>query len=272
MMEVLHIAYKAIRANKLRATIALLVLATIITTLVILGHKFHEQFTMENIEYLIKEYGYYLIFTLVMLGNMGVPVPEESPVIIAGFAVQLGLMDYKTACLVCITSAIIGDNIGYLIGRKGGRALILRFGSYVGINDERLRKFEGFFERYGDKTVFFARFIAGLRWVAGPLSGAARMPFHRFLMFNALGAVVWVIVMTQIGYHFGRQLPLVFQWLSKVNTVIFIVAAIVIGTIYYLRKKKREKAAAANAANAETTNETVTKATAKTTTQPDQSV
>src|ERR1051326_5385977 len=101
MIEVLQIAIKAIKANKLRATLVIIALILIVVGLALLAKHFHEELTVEKIESLVRRYGYYLIFALVMLGNMGVPVPEESPVIISGFFAQKGLFDYKIALLVC---------------------------------------------------------------------------------------------------------------------------------------------------------------------------
>ncbi len=237
-METISAIIDFIKANRLRAILAALAVIGLIPLIIFISSKVHEKLTLEFIIFLVKRYGYYLIFALVMLGNIGVPVPEESPVIVAGFASQQGLLDYKIAVLVCIFSAIFGDNIGYLIGRKGGRKLILRYGRYVHINEEKLKKFEGFFIRYGDKTVFFARFIAGLRWLAGPLSGAAQMRFSRFLTFNAMGAVVWVLFMTQLGYHFGAHLPRLLSLLGKANIAIATAALLVIIAVYYIRKRR----------------------------------
>lgn len=235
-MEQLNKILNLAKENKLRTVLLLILLVTIGFGLYNVGLVVHERLDLATLKQLIKDYGYYLIFTLVMLGNMGVPVPEESPVIMAGFAAHEGILDYKWAVAVCIFSAILGDNIGYMIGRKGGRALILRYGQYVGINEEKLKKFEGFFERYGAKTVFIARFVAGLRWVAGPLSGAAHMPLGRFMIYNASGAVVWVLIMTQLGYHFGHRLPWLLKMIGRTNGVV-VVIALIIFVLYYRHKK-----------------------------------
>lgn len=239
-MEGFQLAIAAIKAHKLRTALFLLALAAIITALVMAGSYLHEKLTIQTIEVLVKRYGYFLILFLVFLGNIGIPVPEETTVLASGFAAQQGWLDYKILLIICITTAIIGDNVGYLIGYRGGRKLILRYGRYFGVNEKRLVKFEHFFEKYGDKTVFFARFIAGLRFMAGPLSGAARMPFRRFFLFNAMGAVVWVIVMTQIGYHFGQHLPKVLSILGKTNFTIAVIAIIIVAFVIHRRRQRKE--------------------------------
>jgi membrane protein DedA with SNARE-associated domain len=241
MKEQIETIVRLIKANKLRAFIILFILITILSALVLLALEIHENLTIETIAGLIQKYGYITIFTLVMLGNMGVPVPEESPVVLAGYASQKLWLDYKVAVLVCIFSAVIGDNIGYLIGRRGGRPLILRYGKYLGITEEKLAKLENFFHRYGDKTVFIARFVAGLRWAAGPLSGAAHMPMTKFMFYNATGAIVWVFIMTQLGYQLANNLPYVLKLLGQAKIVI--IALAIIGFIVYRIYKKRTKVA-----------------------------
>lgn len=240
MKETIKKLWELAKANKIRAAIFLAFLLVLLSFLVFAAIEAHQHLTLEKIAGLIQRYGYVVIFTLVMLGNMGVPVPEESPVILAGYASQKLWLDYKIAVLVCIVSAIVGDNIGYMIGRKGGRPLLLRYGKYVGLNEEKLNRLEGFFERYGDKTVFIARFIAGLRWAAGPLSGAAKMPFGRFLFFNASGAIVWVLIMTQLGYQLASNLDFVIEVVAKAKIVI-IILAIIAFIIYRVYKKRQAK-------------------------------
>ncbi|KAF0247871.1 MAG: hypothetical protein FD167_2728 [bacterium] len=238
MIEIIKNFWQLAKANKIRAAIVISFLLILLSAFVFAAIEAHEHLTLEKIAGLIQKYGYIVIFALVMLGNMGVPVPEESPVVLAGYASQKLWLDYKIAFIVCFISAVVGDNIGYMIGRKGGRSLLLRYGKYVGLNEEKLANLEGFFERYGDKTVFIARFIAGLRWAAGPLSGAAKMPFGRFLFFNASGALVWVFIMTQLGYHLASNLDYVLALLAKAKIVIIVVA--IVAFIAYRIYKKRK--------------------------------
>ncbi|MBK7996243.1 MAG: DedA family protein [Blastocatellia bacterium] len=242
MKEQLKNIIELIKANKIRAAIVIFILLGVLSVLIVAAIEVHKHLTIDVIAGLIKKYGYYTIFALVMLGNMGVPVPEESPVILAGYASHEKWLNYEVAVIVCIVSAILGDNIGYMIGRRGGRPLILRYGRYVGLTEAKLNNLEGFFERYGDKTVFVARFIAGLRWAAGPLSGAARMPVGRFMFYNATGAVVWVFIMTQLGYHLASNLPYVLKLVGQAK--IFIIGGAIIAFIAYRYHKKRKLAAA----------------------------
>lgn len=182
----------------------LFAIAALLLVARLLHARFH--FDIHSIEALIQQYGYFGIPIVIFLGNLGVPVPEETAVLLGGLAARRGDLSYEIVVPLCIATAILGDSLGFLIGRIGGRPLIVRYGARVGITKERFDKYEAFFENYGARTVFVARFIAGLRFMAGPLAGAAGLPFHRFLAANALGATLWVFAMTQIGYHLGPRI------------------------------------------------------------------
>src|ERR671927_1126073 len=118
---------------------------------------------MDKVLSLIEHYGYLVILFGVMLESMGVPLPGETILIAAGIMVQRGHLDLGDAIVYGILGAVAGDQIGYWVGREGGRPFILRWGRYVLITPERLQHAEEFFERHGGKAVFLARFIAGLR-------------------------------------------------------------------------------------------------------------
>ena len=147
-----------------------------------------------------QQYGYWVVFFGVMLENAGVPVPGETILLAAGFFAALGHFHLGIVMAVACTGAVLGDNAGYFIGRKLGRAALLRYGRYAGLTPKRLAMFESFFERHGDKTILVARFITGLRVFAALLAGAAHMRWPRFALYNFLGAVLWSIAITlEIG-------------------------------------------------------------------------
>jgi membrane protein DedA with SNARE-associated domain len=189
------------------------------------------------LEPLIREYGYAVLIAMTTLGNLGLPVPEETTALIAGIAARKGWLAYPWVWLICVLSAVIGDCLGYWIGRTGGRRLLLRVGPYVGVNARRLTEFERFFERHGAKTVFFARFVTGLRFAAGPLSGAARMPFRRFALGNVLGALAWVTLITRLGYHFGLA---VLNWISEAGWVSLIAVVALIAVAWWIHRYRRQ--------------------------------
>ena len=155
---------------------------------------------------LISHWGYPAIFSVVLLGNLGLPVPEETILGLAGFLVWRGKLRLPLVLAVGIVSAIAGDNLGYWIGRRYGQAVIERHGRWVLGKPERLESMRRFVTRYGPLGIFAARFIAGLRFLAGPLAGATGLRPLSFIVANALGAIVYIPVVVGAGYAVGHGL------------------------------------------------------------------
>ncbi|ABF39633.1 conserved hypothetical protein [Candidatus Koribacter versatilis Ellin345] len=174
-----------------------------------------------------QQHGYWTVAIALLLENAGVPVPGESILLFASFvAYSQGTIRIPLLIVVAIASAVAGDNIGYWIGLRGGRPLLEKYQKFFRISHQTLVKGEQSFERYGSATVFIARFVFGLRIICGPLAGVLRMPWRRFLLFNVLGATVWVVAMVTIGALFGRHWNKVVEVMGGVNAVIFVAVAI----------------------------------------------
>lgn len=135
----------------------------------------------------LDKYGYLAVAAFITVEDFGVPVPGETILIAAAVYAGAGRLNIFVVVAVAIAAAVLGDNIGYLIGHFGGRRLVLRWGKYVLLTEERLDKAEAFFEHHGGKVVTIARFIEGLRQANGIVAGTSDMPWRRFLIFNALG-------------------------------------------------------------------------------------
>lgn len=151
---------------------------------------------------LIQTYGYGLVGGVLFFESMGVPLPGESLLIAAAlYAATTGGLDIGWVVLAAIVGAVLGDNAGYLIGRGAGARVLARYGGRVGLTEHRLRLGRYLFARYGGVVVFFGRFVAFLRTFAALMAGANRMPWGRFLVWNALGGIVWAG-----GYGFGAYL------------------------------------------------------------------
>lgn len=149
---------------------------------------------------LFARYGYAVVFVGVSLENAGVPVPGET-ILLAGAALaHFGRLSLGWVIAAAIAGAILGDNFGFFIGRRGGRVLAERYGPRLGLSEVRLAEFDRFFARYGARTVFIARFITGLRVVAAVLAGASGLRWPVFIFFNATGAIVWSIAVAAAGY------------------------------------------------------------------------
>lgn len=193
----------------------------------------------------LDHYGYLAVGGLIMLEDFGIPVPGETILIAAAVYAGAGRLSIVTVGLVAVLAAVIGDNIGYAIGRFGGRALVLRYGRYVMLTSERLDKAEGFFRRHGGKVVVVARFIEGLRQANGIVAGTARMPWRRFLMFNAIGAVLWVGVWTTVGYLAGDHIRAIYTEVTRYSLYALIalgVLALALVARAVLRRRRRAAA------------------------------
>jgi membrane protein DedA with SNARE-associated domain len=153
---------------------------------------------------LILAHGLLLLFALIALESMGVPLPGEAALITASVLASQGHYEIEWVIVVAALAAIIGDNAGYWIGRKGGRALLARTPIIRGYFERVLPPAERFFHRHGAKTVFFGRFVSLLRVTAAWLAGISHMSWWRFLFWNAAGGILWATAFGLVAYVFGR--------------------------------------------------------------------
>jgi membrane protein DedA with SNARE-associated domain len=157
----------------------------------------------------IEQYGYFVIFFAVAIESMGVPFPGETALIAgAVYAGTGGNISLVGVIAAAAAGAIVGDNLGYEIGRHRGYQLVRRFAVRLHINPRHLAYAQSYFERHGDKTVFFGRFFSILRTWAAFLAGVNRMPRQSFLFWNALGGIIWALLYGTLGYLLGDNLPL----------------------------------------------------------------
>lgn len=153
--------------------------------------------------HLIEHWGYSAVFATVILGNLGLPVPEEGILVLAGYLVWTRQLRLCSVLILGVLAAIIGDNVGYWFGRRYGQTTIQRYGHRILITKAKIEKAKQFVMRYGSYGVFFARFVPGLRFMAGPLAGILALPFPRFFTANSLGASAYVPVCVATGYLLG---------------------------------------------------------------------
>ena len=160
---------------------------------------------MLDLNQLITDWGYAGIFLVVILGNIGLPVPEETVLAVAGYLVWSGRLHLLPVLIVGLASAVAGDNVGYWLGRRYGRRIVERYAHWL-LKPGRLVVAESFVRRYGALAVCVARFVGGFRFLAGPLAGAVGLPFRSFLRGNLVGAVLFVPYAVGIGYAIGYGL------------------------------------------------------------------
>jgi membrane protein DedA with SNARE-associated domain len=188
----------------------------------------------------IADYGYWAVALALLCENAGIPVPGETTLLLASF---LAYSEHKLhlgwIIVVATSAATIGDNLGYAIGHYGGRPLLQRYQHLFRLPQQTLERGERLFARYGAATVFFARFIFGLRVVAGPMAGVLRMPWKAFALFNLLGASLWVTVIAGAGYLFGRHWAMLERTLGRFNLVAALIALILL--LFLWRKHRSER-------------------------------
>jgi membrane protein DedA with SNARE-associated domain len=190
-------------------------------------------------------YGYPVLFLGVMLENAGIPVPGETAVLVAGFLCSpAGGESFRLewVMLVTVVAAILGDNLGFWLGRRYARSWLQQGKRFLFLTPRTLKLAEGYFDRFGVWTIFFARFITGIRVVGAMAAGTAGMKWPRFLAANAAGAAAWAVVMTLLGFFFGHTFHLLHKWIGWsgiIALVVFFLASI--GVFAYRRYRRRSR-------------------------------
>jgi undecaprenyl-diphosphatase len=181
--------------------------------------------------------GYLILFGLVGAESTGVPVPGETALITAGVLAHHGQFHIQLVIIIAAAGAIVGDNIGYLIGRTGGRKLLERPGFMEKHRRGVLEKGEPFFAKHGPKAVFLGRWVAGLRIAAAWLAGISRMPWPIFVFWNALGGIAWATSVGLLAYYLGPTAERVFKYVGVVGIGIALLA----GVSFFLWRRLRRK-------------------------------
>ncbi|MEU6096616.1 DedA family protein [Streptomyces sp. NPDC047079] len=193
---------------------------------------------------LLDHWGYLAVAGLVFVEDFGVPVPGETILIVAAVYAGAGRLDIVLVAVLAFLAAVLGDNVGYAIGRFGGHRVVERYGRYVLLTPARVARAEAFFTRHGGKIVTVARFIEGLRQANGIIAGLARMPWRRFLAFNALGAALWVGVWVTFGALAGAHLETLYPAIKRYELYVLAALAVLIAFLLarHLRRRHRDKA------------------------------
>src|SRR5215813_2434430 len=194
----------------------------------------------------LDHFGYWAVLLFVMIEDFGVPVPGETILIAASAYAGAGRLNVIMVGVIGFVAAVIGDNIGFAIGHYGGRALVLRWGRYVRLTEERLDKAENFFDRHGAWIITIARFIEVLRQANGIVAGTTGMRWRRFLAFNALGAALWVGTWVSLGYLAGSHIGTIYHYITRYSLYVLIaMAALLAGYIVrrVMRRRRRTRQA-----------------------------
>jgi membrane protein DedA with SNARE-associated domain len=194
-----------------------------------------------GLEHFVSDYGVVAVFVILTLEALGAPVPGETVLIFAAVLAGRGEMPMPPLLILAWAGSVLGDNIGYWIGRKLGRAAVSRYGAKIGLDAARFDAIEGIFARYGGATVAFARFFNVLRQLNGIVAGTLGMDWRRFLLFNAAGAALWVGLWVLGTFYLSEHISVITRAARHLGVVggILAGAALIGGLALLLRRRHR---------------------------------
>lgn len=204
-----------------------------------------EVISLDAIQSLASGYGYWAVFGGILLENMGIPVPGETITIVGGFLAGSGELTYLGVIGSTVAGAIVGDNIGYWLGRRGGWSTLVRVGRFFNVDEAQLETVRSQFMANADQAVFLGRFVTLLRVFAGPLAGIVGMPYGRFFVCNAAGAAVWGGAIVSLAYFVGQIVPLpqILAWVTQFGIVALAIVAAWLGLRWWRSQSKVNRSA-----------------------------
>jgi len=190
---------------------------------------------LHSLEPTLNHLGYAAVVGLVFVEDFGVPVPGETVLVLAAVYAGAGRLNVFVVGLLGLVAAVAGDNLGFAIGRFGGRPLVDRYGRYIFVTHVRVERATRFIARHGGGVIVAARFVVGLRQANGIIAGMGGIPWARFLAFNTVGAALWVATWTSVGYFSGRHINGVYDAISTAS----IYASSALGALLVARGARR---------------------------------
>lgn len=223
----------------------LMVYTSRIPTLLKLSQPLAALISLQFLQNALHTVGYPAVTLFVLIESSGIPFPGETMLLLASFYAAIDHQLNIALIIACAAlGAIVGDNIGFYVGRTGGKAFIERYGRYLFIKPRHIERAERFFAKYGDKTVFFGRFVAILRAWAAFLAGVNQMKWRTFLIYNAAGGILWATIFGLLGYYAGRVFHDNFAAVEHLAGTISWIAAAIIAVVVliiiltYLRRRR----------------------------------
>lgn len=189
----------------------------------------------------IAKTGYAGITVLMAGESMILPIPSEAVMPFAGFLIFQGQLNLITAIIWSTVGSVIGSLLSYYIGKYGGKPFVKKYGKYLLLNEHHLDQTTKFFERYGDKTIFFSRFIPIVRHLISMPAGAGKMNLTKFTIYTLLGAGLWNAFLTYLGFVLGSKWTLIRKY-SEVLDIILVLAVVAFAIYLYLKKRKKKPA------------------------------
>jgi membrane protein DedA with SNARE-associated domain len=205
------------------------------------------QFTQTTLLDLLATYGYLAVFLFIAIESTGIPFPGETMLITASiYAGHTHRLNIVLVIAFTAAGAIVGDNLGYAVGHWGGYRLLQRYGRFIRLDKKRLKLGQYLFLRHGGKVVFFGRFVSILRAYAAFLAGTNRMPWWRFVLFNAAGGIAWATLVGTGAYVLGTQIQNLTRTAAMVGGVLAVVA--IVAFLWFLRRNEQRLMAEADRA------------------------
>ncbi len=196
---------------------------------------------MLNYLALIEQFSYLAVVIILILNGIFLPVPDEVILLIAGYLVSLDLVNLYAMFVSVVLGLLIGDYIGYALGRMYGLFVIKKVLKFLRIGESKLKYTEDFFRSHGGKAIFLARFLPGIRILIPILAGSHKMKYRNFLLWNLLGILVGVPIYMAIGYLFGSQFDVAFKEAKTVKHILFAIAITILGFLLVRRLKNGKK-------------------------------
>ena len=158
---------------------------------------------MELVNDLIMHYGYIAVFFMLMLGIIGLPIPDEFVMVLIGYFTHIGTLSYTLSIIICFTGSLLGMVISYFIGKKAGRPIIDRFGKWIGLKEKRIVRVENWMGKYGSYSIIFGYFVPGIRHITCYFCGVSHMRLRSYILFAGIGAFLWCFIFITIGRFLG---------------------------------------------------------------------
>ena len=196
---------------------------------------------------ILDRWGYLAVAGVIGVESFGVPAPGQTIMVAAAIYAGAGRLNIIAVAAIAFVAAVLGDNIGYWIGVRGGRKVALRWGRYVFLTPERLARAEGFFARRGGRIVLVARFIDGLRQFNGVIAGITKMPWRTFLIYNTIGAALWVGLWTTVAYQLGANLVEIIEHAHRYKWWAIVIGVLAVGGyvtlhVRHIRRRRARRA------------------------------
>lgn len=200
----------------------------------------HLHTLLHNAEPFLHQYGLWALFFFLFLETFGLPLPGETLLIAASALASQGQFPLPMVLLVGWVAAVAGDSAAFYLGHFGGRRLLLRLGGRLGLTHRRLDKVQHFYDRFGAEVVILARFFEGARQLNGLVAGSSGMAPLKFLVYNLIGAALWVGFWSVAAFYLGNHLGVLYAWVGRFLLAV-VVSGFIAGGVYLFYRRRRER-------------------------------